>query len=119
MLPICTYEVTDPVKVFKWHACKSDQIENTAKMSDFSKWNVFIWSIKHISVTNTVTVLIESGLVSQQICYLRDVTLVAWWGVSLLWKEQNTYLGLMTLKVQIEHHKQWHVHKDIKCAPEN
>lgn len=46
--------------------------------------------IQHISVKITMAGLIESGLVSHQICYLLDVTLVACLGFSLLWKRQKT-----------------------------
>lgn len=46
-------------------------------------------SIQHISVKITMAVLIESGLVSHQICYLLDVTLVACLGFSLLWKKNQ------------------------------
>lgn len=45
--------------------------------------------------------LIESGLVSHQICYLLDVTLVACLGFSLLWERQNTQSGPATATQRI------------------
>lgn len=45
--------------------------------------------------------LIESGLVSHQIRYLLDVTLVACLGFSLLWERQNTQSGPATATQRI------------------
>lgn len=70
-------------------------------MSPVLERNAFVTSIQHISVKVTMAGLIESGLVSHQICYLLDVTLVACLGFSLLWERQNTQSGPATATQRI------------------
>lgn len=51
--------------------------------------------ILHLSIKITMAGLIESGLMSHQICYLLDLTLVACLGFSLLWKRQKAQQDLV------------------------
>lgn len=52
-------------------------------------------SVLHLSIKITMAGLIESGLMSHQICYLLDLTLVACLGFSLLWKRQKAQQDLV------------------------